>query len=37
MYTQSCLQNCLSFQYEPSKGLPVQIQRLEQSLKYAQS
>ena len=28
-YTQSCLQKCLSFQYEPNKGLPVQIQLLE--------
>ena len=27
-----CLQKCLPFQYEPSKRLPVQSQRLEQSL-----
>ena len=25
------------FQYEPSKGLPLQIQQLEQSLKYVHS
>ena len=26
-----------SFQHEPNKGLPVQIQQLEQSLKYVHS
>ena len=36
-YTLSCLQKYLSFQYEPSKRLPVPSQQLEQSLKYVQS
>ena len=33
-YTQSCLQECLPFQYEPNKCLPIQTQQIEQSVKY---
>ena len=36
-YTQSCLQKCLSFQYVPSRRLPVQYQKLEQSVKHVYS
>ena len=33
-YTLSYFQNCLYFQNEPSKRLPVQSQQLEQSMKH---
>ena len=36
-YTWSSLQKSLSFQYEPSKRLPVQSQQLQENEKYVHS
>ena len=34
LYARSCLQKCLTFQYETRKRLSVQRQQLEQILNY---